>query len=159
MSTVRKSIQPTYDSRETGPRYHVTYRLNGRTITFQQRISSPFFKATIKISWLDRLRSLFRKNFSVTLLSDGDEDVVEDVLELDANHPGIDGSTRRQEHLSDRIVDAADQIAEHQRALTPEQRADEAAEFELEKAAMLAGAETFDPDHPFHQRAEEATGG
>lgn len=97
MSTVRQSIQPTYDSRETGPRFHVTYRINDRTITFQEQIADPFVTATLRISWLDRLKSLIRKDFSVTVLVGGDPEVVDDVLELDANHLGVRPSTRRQE--------------------------------------------------------------
>lgn len=46
----------------------------------------------------------------------------------------------------DRIHAAAEKIAAHQRSLTPEERAAEEAEFEAEKAAMLAAAETFDPE-------------
>lgn len=50
---------------------------------------------------------------------------------------------------SDRIRAAADEIAAHQRSLTPDERAAEDREFEQEKAAMLAAAAKFDPDNPF----------
>lgn len=54
---------------------------------------------------------------------------------------------------SPRITAAAEKLAAHQRSLTPEQLAAEAAEFELEKAAMLAAADRFEADR------QEATDG
>lgn len=46
----------------------------------------------------------------------------------------------------DAIQAAAEQIAAHRRSLTAEERAAEAAEFELEKAAMLEALATFQAD-------------
>lgn len=58
---------------------------------------------------------------------------------------------------SSRIAAAVEKIAAHQRSMTPAERAAEAAEFELDKAAMLAAAETFDLDNPFPCLIEEPT--
>jgi hypothetical protein len=94
---VRTSIHPTYDSRETGPSYHVTTQLDDRTIAFQQPIDDPFVRHTVRIGWRDLLRGLLRRHLVVTVVLGARPSVVEDVLELDANYLGIGGSTRRDE--------------------------------------------------------------
>jgi len=94
--TKRQSITPTYDSRTTGPRYHVTTRINDRTIGFETPISDPFVRQTVHVGTRDLLRSLFRWRLEVVVIVGGDRDVVEDVLELDAEWLGGD-STRRDE--------------------------------------------------------------
>ncbi|GAA3878495.1 hypothetical protein GCM10022243_49010 [Saccharothrix violaceirubra] len=85
MREMRRSIQPTYDSRETGPRYRVTYQLDDRTITFREPIADPFGRFTLRVSWWDRFKSLLRRDMAVTVLVDGDPEVMDDVLELDAD--------------------------------------------------------------------------
>lgn len=94
----RQSIKPTYDGSETGPRYFVTYRIDGRTITSRKRIEDPFIRGTLYVSWWDRLKSLLRRDMVVQVLVDGDPDVVEDVLELNADYLGLGHSTRRAEY-------------------------------------------------------------
>jgi hypothetical protein len=95
--TKRRSIEPTYDSRETGPRYHVTTRLGDRTTEFQKPIPDPFVAHTVRLTWRGILRCLLDgKRPAVTVIVSGDWNVVEDVLELDANHLGYN-STRRDE--------------------------------------------------------------
>lgn len=94
--TKRVSIQPTYDSTKTGPRYHVTTRLGDRTIGFQKPISDPFVNHRVTIGWPDLLRGLLRRRLEVVVLVGGDRDVVDDVLELDSEWLGGD-STRRDE--------------------------------------------------------------
>lgn len=84
MST-RQSIQPTYDSRETGHAFHVTYRVNDKTVTFREPIADPFIHGRVVIGWLGLLRTLLRGRLVVEVLVDGDKDRVDDVLELDAN--------------------------------------------------------------------------
>lgn len=93
---VRQSIQPTYDSRETGPRFCVTSEIGDRTIAFRQPIPDPFVRQTIHVGFWDLLRGLFRRRLSVTVVVGGDLDVMNDVLELDANTL-IPNSTRRLE--------------------------------------------------------------
>ena len=93
----RQSIEPTYDSRKTGPRYHVTYKLDGRVISWQQRIDDPFVRAVLKVSWLDRLKSLLRRDMEVEVLVGADPEVIEDVMELDSNYLAPGPSTRREE--------------------------------------------------------------
>ncbi len=94
---MRQSIQSTYDSRQTGPRYHVTYKLDGRVITSRERLDDPFVRAVLHVSWLDRLKSLLRRDMVVEVLVGADSEMVDDVLELDDNYlaPGL--STRREE--------------------------------------------------------------
>jgi hypothetical protein len=90
----RRSIEPTYDSRQTGPRYHVTTRINDRTVAFQRPLDDPFVRHTVHLGWRDLLGGLLRRHLAVTVLVDGDRDVVNDVLELDANAL-VPNSTRR----------------------------------------------------------------
>lgn len=97
---VRQSIQPTYDSRETGPRYHVTYKLDGRVISWEQRIDDPFVRAVLNVNWLDRLKSLLHRNMAVEVLVGADPEVIEDVMELDENYLAPGPSTRREEFTS-----------------------------------------------------------
>lgn len=92
----RKSITPTYDSRETGPRYHVTTWINRRVIVWEHRVDDPFVRQTVHVSWRDLLRSLLRRELVVEVSVGADRDVMEDVLELDANALGYN-CTRRDE--------------------------------------------------------------
>lgn len=92
----RQPIQPTYDGAKTGPRYHVTSRINGHTITHRYPIEDPFVRHTIHISWRDRLRSLFMRRFEVEVMVGGDRDIIEDVLELNSDYLGLGGSERRK---------------------------------------------------------------
>lgn len=90
----RQSITPTYDSRKTGPRYHVTSRVDDRTIAFEERVPDPFVRHTVTLGWRDLLRGLMRRSLKVTVIIGADRDVMEDVLDLDANNLGYD-CTRR----------------------------------------------------------------
>lgn len=92
----RRSIEPTYDSRETGYRYHVTACINDKPVSFQHRIPDPFVRQTVHICWLDLLRGLLRRHLTVEVIVGGDLDVVNDVLELDSNTL-LPNSTRRGE--------------------------------------------------------------
>lgn len=94
MST-RQSIEPTYDSRETGPRFHVTTEVGGHTVAFREPIPDPFVRTTVTVGKCALLRSLLR-GLTVTVTVGGDASAVEDVLELDANYLGSD-CTRRDE--------------------------------------------------------------
>lgn len=82
---MRRSIQSTYDSRQTGPAYHVTYRMNDKTITFQEPIDDPFIRGRVTIGFLDLLRGLLRRHIIIEVIVSGDKDRVDDVLELDEN--------------------------------------------------------------------------
>ena len=92
----RQSVKPTYDSRETGPRYHVTTCINSRTIEFQKRVPDPFVRHGVHVGWRDLLRGLLHRGLEVQVTVGGDMDVVEDVLDLDADHLGYN-CTRRDE--------------------------------------------------------------
>ena len=97
MGEKRQSIEPTYDSAETGPRYHVTTRVDGRTVAFQKPIDDPFAYTTVRVAWRDVLRAAFRRHrLTVEVVVGGDPQIVNDVLELDAQTL-IGNSTRRDE--------------------------------------------------------------
>lgn len=104
-SPIRQSIEPTYDSRETGPQYWVTSTINDRPVAFREPIDDPFVRHTVHLSTLDLLRGLFRRRLTVEVTVDGTKDRVDDVLELDANTltPGV--NTRRIE-FNQQIHDA-----------------------------------------------------
>lgn len=88
---------PIHDSRKTGPRYHVTTRIDHDTITFQKPIDDPFVNHTVHLNWRDMLWALvrFRRSLAITTIVGGDRDVMEAVLELDDNYLGLSGSARR----------------------------------------------------------------
>lgn len=92
----KHSIEPTYDSRETGPRYYVTSTVNDRPVAWMERIDDPFVRHTVRVHWTDLLRALFRGGLKVEVTVGGDLDVVDDVLELDANQL-VPGRTRALE--------------------------------------------------------------
>lgn len=93
---LRLSINPTYDSRKTGPRFEVATRVNGR-LNYRRKIIDPFVRTTVKVGWGAMLSALFRlTRVEVEVRVSGDNGIVEDVMELDANYIGH-GSTRRSE--------------------------------------------------------------
>lgn len=91
----RQSIRATYDSRDTGPAYHVTVRVDDRTDTFRRPIDDPFARTDVHLGWRDLLRGLLRRRLTVTVIIGGDIDRMNDVLELDDNTL-LPNSTRRQ---------------------------------------------------------------
>ena len=106
MTHQRTSIRATYDSRETGPRFHVTTRIDDRTITFQDPIADPFVHTKVAVGWPHLIRGLLRGRLTVAVIVGGDRDIVNDVLELDDNTL-VAGSTRAQafrSHLNESLV-------------------------------------------------------
>jgi hypothetical protein len=106
----RQSIEPTYDHRQTGDRFTVAYLVNGRRIN-EESITDPFVRGRVTVSWRDIVRSLLRRRrLEVEFRVDGDRDIIEDIMELDANYRGIYDSTRRQqanaeiEHALERLA-------------------------------------------------------
>lgn len=96
---MRTSIEPTYDSRETGNRFQVESRINGQRIG-QQSIADPFVTHTVTIGFWDAIKAfLFDRKLRVEFRVDGDSQIIEDVMELDANYLGSN-STRRQQFNS-----------------------------------------------------------
>lgn len=94
---IRKSVEATYDSRDTGDRYHVTAQVGARTIDFQRRVPDPFVRATVSVGFADALRALLRlRPIVVTVIVGADREVMDDVLELDHNTL-LPGSTRRED--------------------------------------------------------------
>ena len=87
----RQSIKPTYDHRETGDRYSVETRVNGRRVGVTPT-RDPFVFHRVTIGWRDRLR----RRLVVEVLVSGDPEIVDDVMELDADCLTSD-STRRDE--------------------------------------------------------------
>jgi hypothetical protein len=94
---MRKSIEPTYDSRKTGNRYSVEYSINGISLS-KTSIADPFIRGAVHIGWRDLLRCLFRfRKTTVEICVRGDAEIEEDILELDGNYLGLHSSTRRKE--------------------------------------------------------------
>lgn len=111
----RRSIQPTYDSRETGARFWVTSTINGKPVAFRQPVDDPFVRHTVHVSWRDLLRSLItRRGMAVAVAVGGDASVIEDVMELDNNYLGVN-CTRRDvfnQHVNERLGALADETPE-----------------------------------------------
>lgn len=105
MSELHPSVKATYDSRETGPRYNVTSKINGRPVVFMKSIEDPFVRHTVHVGIVDLVRALFRGRLELEVTVGGDLDVVNDVLELDDNNL-IPGRTRKaafNQHLNERM--------------------------------------------------------
>lgn len=82
----RTKVRPTFDSGETGPRYHVTTRVGDRTISFQKPIYDPFVSQTVHVGVLDLLRALIRGRLKVVVIVGADRQAVDDVLDLDVSY-------------------------------------------------------------------------
>lgn len=89
MSDNRKSIAPTYDSRETGDRYSISAWVSDKPVTLNRSIPDPFVRQTVTVGFFPALWALLRHGcIKVEVHVDGDPDIIEDVLELDANWLG-----------------------------------------------------------------------
>lgn len=92
----RRSIEPTYDHRQTGDRFTVETRVGDRRVSLEPS-RDPFVHTRVTVGLRDLLRGLLRRRLG------GDADIVEDVSELDADYAGRHGrspsssSTRRAE--------------------------------------------------------------
>jgi hypothetical protein len=92
---LKPSVRATYDSRVTGPRYHVTTSINGKTLNFREPVPDPFVRATVEVrSWRDLLLGLFRRRLVVEVTVSADTELMNDVLELD-DDTLIHGRTRQ----------------------------------------------------------------
>jgi hypothetical protein len=90
---------PVFDSRTDELPYHMTTYVDGEVITFRQPMPDPFHNTTVHIKpkWRTRLRLFFGGETVVEVSVGGSHDIVEAVLELDANYRGETGSVRRAE--------------------------------------------------------------
>ena len=94
---LRLSIQPTYDHRQTGNRYSVSSWVGDCQVAKRVSIRDPFVRHTIHIHWWNAIKCLLCKGrITVRVQLDGDDDIVNDILELDADYL-LQGSTRRVE--------------------------------------------------------------
>lgn len=91
---LRPSVRATYDSRETGYRYHVTTTIGGKTEVFRYPIPDPFARTTVHVGWRSLLSGLLRGGLAVEVTIGGDTEVMNDVLELD-DQTLIPGRTRQ----------------------------------------------------------------
>lgn len=96
MSDLKPSVRATYDSAETGPRYHVTTTIADKVIgTFRSPAPDPFVRAAVTVgSRWDLLRGLLRGRLEVVVTVGADREVMHDVLELD-QQTLIAGRTRK----------------------------------------------------------------
>lgn len=98
----RRSIAPTYDSRDTGPRFHVTTTVRDRVVSWQSPVPDPFVRVVVRVGLWDMLRAfvptLFRRGrLAVQITVGADPEMINDVLELDSNTL-LPNSTRQAEH-------------------------------------------------------------
>jgi hypothetical protein len=94
MREKRQSIAPTYDHRKTGDRFTVETRINGRRLD-EKTTRDPFVNHTVTVGWLDLIAFALRGR-KVTVIVGGDRQIVDDVMELDADCL-THNSTRRDE--------------------------------------------------------------
>lgn len=93
---MRQSISPTYDSRKTGHRFSIRSAMGGEEMA-NLKLPDPFVHHRIKIHWWDAIKCLLKHGrIDVEVVVSGDMDIVEDVMELDADYLGH-GNTRRHE--------------------------------------------------------------
>lgn len=110
MTAKRTSIRPTYDSRETGPRYHVTVRVNGETVIFEKRVDDPFIRQEVRMACMPwRWLPWPCRKHTVTVIVGADPDVIEDVMELDGNYLGANCS--RRDAFNSHLMEAATRMA------------------------------------------------
>src|SRR5690606_12018626 len=92
-TVTRPSVRATYNSLETGPRYHVITTINGWLVRFQP-VPDPFVRTTVTVAWRDLLRGLLRRRrLVVEVVVGADLELAHDVLELD-DQTLISGRTR-----------------------------------------------------------------
>lgn len=115
MKPIRQSIEPTYDRTKTGDRFTLEIRENGKRLS-AERMPDPFHNTTIHPrGWRAALAVLLHR-YKITVIVDGDRDIVEDVLELDDDYKGLPNSTRWQEwdqRVDRALGDFAAKLGEH----------------------------------------------
>lgn len=112
----RQSISPTYDHVEKGDRFTVETRVAGRRVSIT-RITDPFARQRLYIGWRDLLCGLLRRRLVIETIISGDSEIVEDVMELNADYLGTQHSSRRQEWnagVQRALEDVAAQESEHE---------------------------------------------
>ncbi len=96
---MKPSVRATYDSRETGPRYHVTTCVNNKTVEFRKPIEDPFVRQMVYVGWRQILRALLLdRRVIVEVTVGGDREICHDVLELDENTLIADRTRRAAFH-------------------------------------------------------------
>lgn len=90
---MRTSISPTYDHRQTGDRFTVETRINGRRLN-EITTRDPFVHHRVVIGWRDLLRFALGGR-EVVVVVGGDAGIVDAVLELDADCLTFDSTRRR----------------------------------------------------------------
>lgn len=96
---MRQSIQPTYDHRKTGDRFTVETRVNGRPLGITP-CRDPFVSHRVTVGWHDLIRALFRRRLEVVVIVGGDPEIVDDVMELDADCLTYNSTRRAQWNAS-----------------------------------------------------------
>ena len=105
----RQSIEPTYDSRKDGKQYSIRTTVNNHSIGSRD-LEDPFVTHTVRVSFLDTLKGLFKGGVVVLVSVDGKNlRIVEDVMELNDNYLGIN-CTRRDSFNKGIMQAASDHI-------------------------------------------------
>lgn len=109
---MRKSIEPTYDSRVDGKQYSVTVWLNDKVLDFERKIDDPFVSTSVTVGWWDAIKSIvMRRCVRVNVHVRGNSRITEDVMELDGNYLGLGRSTRRDgwnQHVQEELHKGAE---------------------------------------------------
>lgn len=93
-SMSRRSVQPTYNRQDTGDRFTLEIRENDQRVSFV-RMPDPFHNTTIRVRGWRAAFAVLRGRCVLTVVVGGDQNIVEDILELDDDYRGAHGSTRR----------------------------------------------------------------
>jgi hypothetical protein len=113
----RQSIEPTYDSRETGDAYTVETREGDKRID-KIAIADPFVNTTIHIRGWRNAWAVLRGRYRCSVHVGADDPArIEDIFELNDDYKGQKGSTRRTDwdaQFQRDLSDFAAVIAEHE---------------------------------------------
>lgn len=122
MAEPRYSIEPTYDSRETGDAYTVEVREGAKRID-RQPIADPFVNTTVRVRGWRNALAVLRGRYSCSVHVGAEDPArVEDIFELNDDYAGQRGSTRRADcdaQLQRGLGDFAAVTAEHEEDDSP----------------------------------------
>lgn len=96
MSEQRQSIEPTHDHQETGDRFTVEVRECGKRLSLET-LADPFIHTKVRPRGWRVALAVLRGRYEVLVHVSGDDEIVEDVMELNSDYLGTMQSTRRAE--------------------------------------------------------------
>ncbi len=60
--------------------FHITTRINYRTVQFQQPIADPFVRQVVHVGWKDLLRGLLHRELCITVIVGADPSLMDRVI-------------------------------------------------------------------------------